>query len=55
MKPNTPAWIDKCLIALDSAEPVTPADIEEHKRLIAAEMARAEQRRNPQPQPELPL
>ncbi|WP_162434572.1 hypothetical protein [Pseudoxanthomonas koreensis] len=46
----------ECLALLSDlyAPPVTPRDVAEHREMVAREMARAEARRAPGPQMELP-
>ena len=59
MKPlpdKFPAGLRMALQALYSTAPVTDADMAEHRRLVAAEMARAEaRRRKDTPQRVMPL
>lgn len=49
------AYAEMAKLAALYAPPLTDAERREHDRLVAREMARAEARRQPSPQPELDI
>lgn len=51
---TTPDWLALCASLCRSCEPLSAEELAEQQSLRAAEMARAEKRRDPQPQLELP-